>query len=97
MRRLVAYRWPGNIRELENMLERAVILATGPTLDFEIDAEPSAGPAVDRQEIASLSSLEAVERPPYRRRPPADALGHRRAARRGPGSWASIPIPSAAG
>ena len=44
MQRLVAYRWPGNIRELENVLERAVILATGPTLDFEIDVDLAVRP-----------------------------------------------------
>lgn len=37
MDRLNAYPWPGNIRELENVLERAIILNSGPTL--EIDAE----------------------------------------------------------
>ena len=29
---LIAYGWPGNVRELENAIERAVVLATGPTL-----------------------------------------------------------------
>jgi formate hydrogenlyase transcriptional activator len=37
MERLNRYPWPGNIRELENVLERAVILSNGPTL--EIDPE----------------------------------------------------------
>jgi PAS domain S-box-containing protein len=37
MERLSGYPWPGNIRELENILERAVILSNGPTL--EIDPE----------------------------------------------------------
>jgi PAS domain S-box-containing protein len=37
MERLTHYSWPGNIRELENILERAVILSNGPTL--EIDRE----------------------------------------------------------
>jgi transcriptional regulator with GAF, ATPase, and Fis domain len=32
MEALVAWKWPGNIRELENFLERAVILSRGSTL-----------------------------------------------------------------
>ena len=29
---LTAYNWPGNVRELENTIERAVVLAPGPTI-----------------------------------------------------------------
>lgn len=32
MEALVAYDWPGNIRELENVIEHALILSSGPTL-----------------------------------------------------------------
>jgi PAS domain S-box-containing protein len=43
MERLSRYSWPGNSRELENVLERAVILSNGPTL--EIDPEVFASEA----------------------------------------------------
>jgi DNA-binding NtrC family response regulator len=33
MRRLVAHDWPGNIRELENTIERAIVLGRGETID----------------------------------------------------------------
>ena len=56
MQRLMAYPWPGNLRELENVLERAVILATGPTLEIESELL-SSSPTTTRP-----TSLEAVER-----------------------------------
>lgn len=33
--KLLAYRWPGNIRELKNAIERAVVLSAGPEIDAE--------------------------------------------------------------
>jgi transcriptional regulator with GAF, ATPase, and Fis domain len=33
MKRLTAWEWPGNIRELENLMERAVILTRGKSLE----------------------------------------------------------------
>ena len=42
---LIRYSWPGNIRELQNLIERAVILSRGPVLqvplgDFESRTTP---------------------------------------------------------
>lgn len=36
MRRLVNMDWPGNVRQLQNVLERAVILSSGTVLDEEV-------------------------------------------------------------
>ena len=43
---LVRYPWPGNIRELQNVIERAVILSPGPSLQVPLgDLQPAAAQA----------------------------------------------------
>jgi PAS domain S-box-containing protein len=77
MNRLAEYSWPGNIRELQNVIERAVVLSSGNTLalagDFGPEPRPSAAsdgqvPAASPTAAATGSSsavqvsLEDVER-----------------------------------
>jgi formate hydrogenlyase transcriptional activator len=57
MRALVNWHWPGNIRELENFIERAVILSTGPSL-----RAPLTEVREDSPEAAGSATLEQVER-----------------------------------
>jgi len=63
MRQLRAYRWPGNIRELEGIVQRALISSKGPVLEL---AEPliSSHPDDDIPRILSstISDLKLVER-----------------------------------
>lgn len=67
LRRLVAHRWPGNVREMENVIERLIVLATHNLITEEDLPEEIARPG---QANTSLwpelpedgISLEAVER-----------------------------------
>jgi transcriptional regulator with GAF, ATPase, and Fis domain len=43
VRQLSDYSWPGNIRELQNVIERAVILSVGGTLSFDLQEPRIAG------------------------------------------------------
>jgi len=63
---LTRYDWPGNIRELENCLERAVIMARGEVISpadlpphIQVSSRTKEGQALD---FPSGISLEAVER-----------------------------------
>jgi formate hydrogenlyase transcriptional activator len=57
---LCRYDWPGNIRELQNVLERAVILSTGPVLDIPLSELQQ---AVAARPASSLSgTLNDAER-----------------------------------
>jgi len=58
MDRLMKYSWPGNIRELENVIERATILAKGPML--QIDDVMLHGNSAPLMPVTD--SLEEVER-----------------------------------
>ncbi|HUA91897.1 MAG TPA: sigma 54-interacting transcriptional regulator [Terracidiphilus sp.] len=63
MEALVAWKWPGNIRELENFLERAVILSRSSVLHVPL-AELE-DPEEDEEEAAAVSTnptLQAAER-----------------------------------
>jgi formate hydrogenlyase transcriptional activator len=65
---LVACHWPGNIRELQNLVERAVILSTGPVLNVPLrDLQSQAPAAVPSNAPANgkprrIETLEDVER-----------------------------------
>lgn len=58
MEMLTSYDWPGNIREMKNVLERALILAEGGPLKSEdftgLHTNPNISPAADIRELTSL-------------------------------------------
>jgi formate hydrogenlyase transcriptional activator len=64
MEALIRYPWPGNIRELQNVIERAVIVSRGPVLTIplsELDAD--AAPKADTRSNESLQdTLNETER-----------------------------------
>jgi len=62
---LVAYRWPGNIRELRNMIERAVALAAGPRIqdyDLLFDEAAADDPVPDEATLDLKTQVEDAER-----------------------------------
>jgi DNA-binding NtrC family response regulator len=62
---LLAYDWPGNIRELQHVLERAVILSRGSALKLELPAAhatPAPPKATEDDSILSDEELRELER-----------------------------------
>jgi formate hydrogenlyase transcriptional activator len=62
MQRLQSYRWPGNIRELENVIERAIILADNPIIEIDPEMLSGRGGLTGQAEIANNASFEAISR-----------------------------------
>ena len=57
MKALTGWHWPGNIRELENFIERAVILSKGPVLRIPLgELEMSAESSLEKEEDETLES-----------------------------------------
>jgi formate hydrogenlyase transcriptional activator len=68
MEQLQRYAWPGNIRELQNVLERACVLASGPVVSL---AEPlrasTSTPVSGMRSVEPMTTLEESERAHIRR------------------------------
>src|SRR5262249_6040050 len=64
MERLQAYDWPGNIRELENVIQRAMIRSGGELLELDdrLDAKPAtaAQPRNETLEAIVRAHIEAI-------------------------------------
>ena len=58
MNLLVRYNWPGNIRELQNVIERAVILSPGPELQVPLSDLKPRGVPESAQEGETLEEAE---------------------------------------
>ncbi len=72
MRLLASFRWPGNVRQLENIIFRAVVLADGPILDV------AEFPQIAAQVLGFEESFKAAMEPAIevRSAPPAAAPAH---------------------
>jgi formate hydrogenlyase transcriptional activator len=87
MRRLVDYPWPGNIRELQNVLERACVISGGPIVDITTalgvvdQPAPGAIPVADER----ILTLDEHEQQQIRR-----ALDEAGGRIHGPGGAASL-------
>ena len=68
MSALSSYEWPGNIRELQNLIERAVILSDDgvlsnplpPPAKRRVTTTPVTGTLMDTERVAILRTLEEV-------------------------------------
>ena len=70
MKALSQYHWPGNIRELENFIERAVILSRGSSLDAplgELSGARRRRPERTADDSKPVTTLEDAEREHIRR------------------------------
>jgi hypothetical protein len=79
MQNLTSYSWPGNERELQNVIERALVLAKGSVVQIDssmLQAEQGDGAAIARYsgKRGAKSHFSRSER---------DSLGHRRQRQRG--------------
>jgi len=65
IRAIEAYGWPGNVREMENVIRRAVIMADGPRVtpeDLGLDAPPEDNEVLPLRDVRDTAEKEAVIR-----------------------------------
>lgn len=61
LRMLLAYAWPGNIRELEHVIERALITSKTDTLSVEVEKMSTSSALTDRNGIQPLKTYQQGE------------------------------------
>jgi NtrC-family two-component system response regulator AlgB len=80
---IVRYPWPGNIRELRNVVERGVILASGPWVELHHLPAQVSSPAPIDQERGAPVTLDQIEADHIRRTLAATATIEEAAAKLG--------------
>ncbi|MDA8408597.1 MAG: sigma 54-interacting transcriptional regulator [Deltaproteobacteria bacterium] len=60
MAKLYNYQWPGNIRELRNVLERAVILSGGGTIKVDIDGSQTREPVLSSSRVSNIADTSTL-------------------------------------
>jgi formate hydrogenlyase transcriptional activator len=64
MNKLTRYSWPGNIRELQNIIERAVVLSRGSTLALSVDFDTHAPESkIENQKSKATEPLTSRQGP----------------------------------
>jgi transcriptional regulator with PAS, ATPase and Fis domain len=71
MEKMVAYHWPGNVRQLQNVLKRLIVLGEGEEIikelsrpdDTALNAPPGAAPAGGYSVLSDLLALETSDPP----------------------------------
>jgi two-component system response regulator FlrC len=77
--RLIAHHWRGNVREMENVIHRAVLLATGPRIaadDIELTAADGSRPTIAGAASIGVASLVGRRMDDVERDLIIETLGH---------------------